>query len=336
MAFLDLYRKYMTGTAGVDGGQGTQGLFGQGGQSGAGGLIDFQKMNNQEGGLLNNIPQSALLGSAIFGQGLQGKDPFSALLPAVTQTAQLQQMLTPEKKERKIVKAADGFNYYEDTGDRVLPGVQNKSINEKSRILSPEEVKKAGFKAGSIVQEDYRGNYIVRQSPTAEDLKKRTQYENTIGLLDGIEKRYYSLNKPVGGIAGFGFDVDRIKGQAGRLTGSKKGKEYSKLTADIDKTTTFLTQAISGAAVSEQEASRIKKLIPQLDDTEVVFEAKLESLKKYLNDARINHGGDISKHMESVSAEDYYSKSRKEKKDLESMSNKELEDYRNSLLVKGS
>ena len=96
MAFLDLYRKYMTGTAGVDGGQGTQGLFGQGGQSGSGGLIDFQKMNNQQGGLLQNIPQSALLGSAIFGQGMKGIDPFSALLPAVTQTAQLQQMLTPK------------------------------------------------------------------------------------------------------------------------------------------------------------------------------------------------------------------------------------------------
>jgi hypothetical protein len=38
---------------------------------------------NQPGGLLGNIPQSALLGSAIFGQGMQGKDPFSALLPAV-------------------------------------------------------------------------------------------------------------------------------------------------------------------------------------------------------------------------------------------------------------
>jgi hypothetical protein len=32
---------------------------------------------------------SALLGSAIFGQGMKGIDPFSALLPAVTQTAQL-------------------------------------------------------------------------------------------------------------------------------------------------------------------------------------------------------------------------------------------------------
>lgn len=53
---------------------------------------------NQPGGLLGNIPQAALLGSAIYGQGIQGRDPFAALLPAVTQTAQLSQYLTPKAK----------------------------------------------------------------------------------------------------------------------------------------------------------------------------------------------------------------------------------------------
>ena len=52
---------------------------------------------NQPGGLLGNIPQGALLGSSIFSQGMQGKDPFSALLPAVAQTAQLQTLITPKK-----------------------------------------------------------------------------------------------------------------------------------------------------------------------------------------------------------------------------------------------
>jgi hypothetical protein len=51
---------------------------------------------NQGGGLLGNIPQGALLGSAIFGQGIQGRDPFSALLPAVAQTAQIQKYMTPK------------------------------------------------------------------------------------------------------------------------------------------------------------------------------------------------------------------------------------------------
>lgn len=51
---------------------------------------------NQGGGLLGNIGQGALLGSAIYSQGVQGKDPFSALLPAATQTAQLQKLMTPK------------------------------------------------------------------------------------------------------------------------------------------------------------------------------------------------------------------------------------------------
>jgi hypothetical protein len=89
---MDLYQKYMYGIEGEK----ARGLFGQGGQQ-SGGLIDFNKMNNQQGGLLQNIPQTALLGSALFGQGMQGKDPFSALLPAVTQTAQLQKYMTPKK-----------------------------------------------------------------------------------------------------------------------------------------------------------------------------------------------------------------------------------------------
>ena len=52
--------------------------------------------NNQGGGLLGNIPQAAILGSAIYGQGIKGKDPFESLLPAVTQTAQLQKLMTPK------------------------------------------------------------------------------------------------------------------------------------------------------------------------------------------------------------------------------------------------
>ena len=60
---------------------------------------------NQSGGLLGNIPQGAILGSAIFGQGIQGKDPFSALLPAAMQTAQLQKYLTPKESFRQLTDA---------------------------------------------------------------------------------------------------------------------------------------------------------------------------------------------------------------------------------------
>ena len=115
--FTDLYNRFMYGNRTrsdytisdetgdfINPAQITQGLFGTGGKK-TGGLIDFNKMNNQEGGLLRNIPQSALLGSAIFGQGIQGRDPFSALLPAVTQTAQLQKLMTPKKAFRQLTDA---------------------------------------------------------------------------------------------------------------------------------------------------------------------------------------------------------------------------------------
>ena len=42
-----------------------------------GGLLNSSM--NQTGGLLSNIPQAAILGSAIYGQGIKGKDPFAAL-----------------------------------------------------------------------------------------------------------------------------------------------------------------------------------------------------------------------------------------------------------------
>jgi len=60
--------------------------------------------NIQQGGLLGNIPQAALLGSAIYGQGIQGRDPFSALLPAAMQTAQLQKLMTPKDTRTPLQK----------------------------------------------------------------------------------------------------------------------------------------------------------------------------------------------------------------------------------------
>jgi len=110
---------------------------------------------NQSGGLLDNIPQGALLGSSIFSQGMQGIDPFSALLPAVTQTAQLQQLLTPKKKDRKMVKGADGFNYYADTGERVLPNV-------KAKPAKPEDLSKIKRDQTKNLQGLFTNNAIVK------------------------------------------------------------------------------------------------------------------------------------------------------------------------------
>lgn len=73
-------------------------------------------MSQTQGGLLGNIPQGTILGASLIGQGIQGRDPFSAFIPAVAQTAQLQQYMTPkmgalktayDPKTKSVVYASD-------------------------------------------------------------------------------------------------------------------------------------------------------------------------------------------------------------------------------------
>jgi hypothetical protein len=159
MSLLDAIRRQLLGQAAmmqpVQGmGGATQGLLGQGGQMG-GGLLqsNLSQMNQGEGGLLSNIPQAALLGSAIYGQGIQGRDPFSALLPAVTQTAQLQKYLTPEKE--KLMTAYDpktGKTVFatrteiEQKGLEPVPEVKESSLAKEALALYEESKLAPNFK----------------------------------------------------------------------------------------------------------------------------------------------------------------------------------------------
>ena len=110
---------------------------------------------NQGGGLLGNIPQSALLGSAIFGQGVQGKDPFSALLPAVAQTAQIQSLITPKAKKTKEV-------YDTKTGTKVFR-TEEQLAAEPDRYTG-EPIEPIGSKIKRNQENTLFGNYTKDKS----------------------------------------------------------------------------------------------------------------------------------------------------------------------------
>ena len=61
------------------------------------GLLANQN-NQATGGLLGGLTSNPnlLIGAGIIGQGVQGKDPFGSIIPAVTQTAQIQELLRPK------------------------------------------------------------------------------------------------------------------------------------------------------------------------------------------------------------------------------------------------
>jgi len=275
MALMDLYRKYMTGTAGVDGGQGTQGLFGVGGQSGAGGLIDFQKMNNQEGGLLQNIPQTALLGSALFGQGMQGKDPFSALLPAVTQTAQLQKYMTPKKAFRQLTdaeKKAKGLpedkEFQVGADGKVLQiGGSSTTVNVggsgKFRIKATDEEKKMlGYNQLDDVVVTKNDNEVI----IADDL--RSSLDNRLGKIGtAVEKsKLLDMDMALRNIEDYIKDlqsqgytnlpgIGTVGGRRGIAT-SSAGKKLRSLISTYENIT---LQKRSGAAVTPSEHGRIQQ-----------------------------------------------------------------------------
>ena len=151
---------------------------------------------------------------------------------------------------------------------------------DRSRTLTDQELVQYNLPKGSVAQIDGKGKISVVSKPSAESIKQIQGSKRVRTILSRIGDDYYRLGKPVG----FG-DLSRIRASLGKVGGSQFSKDYGAFKSRIQQATSFVTQAISGAAVSEQEAERITKLIPQVGDTEATFEAKLKALDSYFADA---------------------------------------------------
>mgnify|MGYP003631323834 FL=1 len=157
---------------------------------------------------------------------------------------------------------------------------QKGTALDRSRTLTDQELVQYNLPKGSVAQVDGKGKITVVSKPSAESIKQIQGSKRVRTILSRIGDDYYKLGKPVG----FG-DMSRIRASLGKVGGSQFSKDYGAFKSRIQQATSFVTQAISGAAVSEQEAERITKLIPQVGDTEATFEAKLKALDSYFADA---------------------------------------------------
>ena len=170
------------------------------------------------------------------------------------------------------------------------------SGSDMNRTLSNEEIKAYNLPTGTIAQIDGKGKITVVSKPSAEQIKQIQGGKRVRSILAKIQQDYYDLGKPVGFA-----DLSRIRATLGKVGGSNYSKNYASMKGKIQQATSFITQAISGAAVSEQEAKRITKLIPQLGDTEATFEGKMAALDGYFADAikiAENNNADFTTAME--------------------------------------
>ena len=162
----------------------------------------------------------------------------------------------------------------------ILSVEKAKGSGKGVRTLGEQELKAYNLPKGTVAQVDGTGKITVVSKPSAESIKQIQGSKRVRTILSRIGDDYYKLGKPVG----FG-DMSRIRASLGKVGGSQFSKDYGAFKSRIQQATSFVTQAISGAAVSEQEAERITKLIPQVGDTEATFEAKLQALDSYFADA---------------------------------------------------
>lgn len=131
-----------------------------------GGLFGATGQQGQPMGLLGgmaNINPNLLIGASIAGAGLKGTDPFSAVLPAVTQAAQLQKYLTPKDTRTPLQKNLEAAGLKPGTPDyekALLEGTKKQPL-----MAAPE----GAFtkKLGEIYGEEFKG--ILDSSNVAID-----------------------------------------------------------------------------------------------------------------------------------------------------------------------
>ena len=196
----DIRRRLLGQQAQMMPGQGmgaaTQGLIGTGGEIG-GGLLqqNLNQMNTAEGGLLSNIPQSVLLGAALYGQGMKGKDPLEGFFPAATQTAQLQRLMTPKRTELEKNLIAAGYKpgsdeykaalqSYLTRGKKATLSDEVLNVYNKVKGLSGEAFKVAFDKLSDAEQSIYKNKIEGRTDIIDELISEGIQASNTPIELD--------------------------------------------------------------------------------------------------------------------------------------------------------
>jgi hypothetical protein len=158
-----------------------------------------------------------------------------------------------------------------------LIALEKAKPKKAARLMTDAELQAAKLPKGTSAQIDNEGKINVISKPSADALKSARGAKEIKAILGDVAKNYIDLDRPVGPLS------YRTISPITNVLGTKTARKFAELKADIQKTTSFLGKAISGAAVSEQEAERLKRMIPQLGDTEVTFEGKMKALNKYLN-----------------------------------------------------
>lgn len=229
--------------------------------------------NNNDGllGNLRNINPNLLIGANIVGSGLRGVDPFSAVLPAVTKTAELSKYLTPKDK-----KASFETFISKDGQDQVTINTSTPEGLAKATNLTEQGYTKftKGVQAGDISQ---------LQKTTATQVEK--DIRTGVNLLEDltlIEASYKPEFSTIEGRVKFNYLKNLDKLNPGALSVDQKQYLASFGVWDANSQQYFnrYRKDITGVAAGEKEIGYLKNSIPSDTDSPSVYTAKIQNQKK--------------------------------------------------------
>ena len=132
-------------------------------------LSTNQAQSGLLGSLMGDPTARLLIGANILGAGVKGTDPFSAITPAVLQTAQIQKALTP--KAQKPFEAKDTK-----TGKNVfITNTQFRNAEPGRYVPKGEDMSKITRGQTETLQKLFTGNNVVKDFNTAT-----SQYEKLL------------------------------------------------------------------------------------------------------------------------------------------------------------
>jgi len=191
---------------------------------------------NQSGGLLDKIPQGAILGSAIYSQGIQGKDPFASLLPAALQTAQLQKYMTP--KLGALKQAYDPNKVNEDGSKGGVVYASDKEIRAKGLTPALPQKNITTMPGGGLSITESYGSGGTKTGASKEIQQANELYNTTFQMNNVANNLVESLSQSKVGAVGSTINaLDSLGsqiGQAAESFGISKNFE-DKGTGAIDK-----------------------------------------------------------------------------------------------------
>lgn len=277
-------------------------------------------------GILSDLLQDEqfLFGAGLLSAGSMGQNLGQAALPQLIRSANTANYFQRQQAQKDV---ADQISNMDMTGlsdiEKAILKLDpikgyetisknRRSLQNKTRTLSDEEVINAGFRKGSIVQEDKDGNLIVRQAPSEGGVEKSATRKTVISSINKILKEVDQV--------GTGFIEGNLKSLSTPFS-----KKQARFRADTKGLELNVIKALRGAQVSAAEEDNVRKILPSVTDSETMFKAKANALKDYLQelDSRID-GDDVK--GESKVLNDYFKNINNDENSLKNKSLEELEE----------